>query len=886
MGYIGNAPYQGLVTGDNVLDGSITAQDLAPGAAVPSQTGNSGKYLTTDGTNASWGALSQVRVTSIDYPGDDTATLPAGGATLTLTGTGFAATPMVFVDGTLAPSVSFVSSTQITFVAPAKSAGTYHLYIVNPDGATAIFVNGISYSGVPTWTTAAGSLGTYGETFSIQLQATSDSAVTYALATGSSLPGGVTLSSGGLISGTINSEQTFSFSVDAIDAENQETPRSFSVTIVLADPFFKSNVLLLPGNGTNGAQNNTFLDSSTNAFSITRNGNTTQGTFSPFSQTGWSNYFDGTGDYLSIADNTALDMGSSDFTIECWVYPVANQGGSSAIFGKKATGGTYGGVLIYFPSTGLTPVVLATVNGSSWGINFTSSISMTLNQWYHLALTRSGSTWTIYVNGTSGGSASLAGTIPDNSAAFTIGAGAADGDLMSAACYISNFRVVKGTAVYTSNFTPSTTPLTAITNTSLLTCQSNRFIDNSSNAFAITRNGDVSIQPFSPFNPTAAWSASTNGGSGYFDGSGDYLTAPSDAAWTFGTGDFTVEAWIYQTGSLANYKTVAGNIQNGSDTTWYMLVSSTGTLRFQSWNLVPLSSTATLNLNSWNHVVAVRSGTDGALFLNGTRVATASSFTQNFSTNATLYIGRSNPDNVDWTGYISGLRIVKGSAVYSPSSTTITIPTAPPTAVTNTQLLCNFTNAGIYDATSKNDLETVGNAQISTTQSKFGGSSMYFDGTGDGQFTPNSPNLTLGTGDFTIEFWVYRVGNSVIQGLFDQRTAAANEVRPTIYISSGNNISFYVSAADRITGALTQNAWIHVAVVRYSGSTKMYLNGVAQATTYSDTNNYLAPTSGTRIGYLIDGFSLNGYINDLRITKGIARYTSNFTPPTTAHKLR
>lgn len=259
MGYIGNQPYLGTVTGDIVVDGSITAQDLAPGAAVPSQTGNAGKYLTTDGTNASWGALSQVRVTAIDYPGDDTATLPAGGATLTLTGTGFAATPMVFVDGTLAPSVSFVSSTQITFVAPAKSAGTYHLYVVNPDGATAIFVNGISYSGVPTWTTGAGSLGTYDGTFSIQLQATSDSAVTYALTTGSTLPAGVTLSSGGLISGTIASEQTFSFSVDAIDAQNQETPRSFSVTISLADPYFNRNVLLLSGNGANNQTNNTFL---------------------------------------------------------------------------------------------------------------------------------------------------------------------------------------------------------------------------------------------------------------------------------------------------------------------------------------------------------------------------------------------------------------------------------------------------------------------------------------------------------------------------------------------------------------------------------------------------------------------------------------------------
>jgi hypothetical protein len=67
-----------------------------------------------------------------------------------------------------------------------------------------------------------------------------------------------------------------------------------------ADPNFNQTTLLLHGDGTNGAQNNTFLDSSTNTFTITRNGNTTQGTFSPFSLPNgeWSNYFDGSGDYL------------------------------------------------------------------------------------------------------------------------------------------------------------------------------------------------------------------------------------------------------------------------------------------------------------------------------------------------------------------------------------------------------------------------------------------------------------------------------------------------------------------------------------------------------------------------------------------------------------
>ncbi len=96
-----------------------------------------------------------------------------------------------------------------------------------------------------------------------------------------------------------------------------------SAIAAAVDAYFNRVTLLLPGNGTNGAQNNTFLDSSTNNFSITRNGNTTQGTFSPFSQTGWSNYFDGSSS-LSYAANADFNFGTGTFTVEGWAYITAN----------------------------------------------------------------------------------------------------------------------------------------------------------------------------------------------------------------------------------------------------------------------------------------------------------------------------------------------------------------------------------------------------------------------------------------------------------------------------------------------------------------------------------------------------------------------------------
>ena len=88
----------------------------------------------------------------------------------------------------------------------------------------------------------------------------------------------------------------------------------------ITDAFFNLTTLLLNTSSTNGAQNNTFLDSSTNNFTITRNGNTTQGTFTPFSQTGWSNYFNGSNSYMTLGGAASLALSSGDFEISLFAY--------------------------------------------------------------------------------------------------------------------------------------------------------------------------------------------------------------------------------------------------------------------------------------------------------------------------------------------------------------------------------------------------------------------------------------------------------------------------------------------------------------------------------------------------------------------------------------
>lgn len=180
-------------------------------------------------------ALGGPKIALIDYPGDDTAALPAGGQSITIVGSGFVSGATVYLDGVVVSPVTFNNANSITFTAPAKTANSYVLYVINPDGGTAIAVPGITYSGVPTWTTSAGSLGAPYETnsFSVTLQATSDSNVTFSMSAGNTLPSGLSLAANGLLSGTIPATEantTYTFYVDAIDTQNQETSRTFSVT--------------------------------------------------------------------------------------------------------------------------------------------------------------------------------------------------------------------------------------------------------------------------------------------------------------------------------------------------------------------------------------------------------------------------------------------------------------------------------------------------------------------------------------------------------------------------------------------------------------------------------------------------------------------------------
>jgi len=228
-----------------------------------SNNGTDGEFLQTDGVGGmAWAStIVDPTITSIDYPGTQTATDPAGGESVIINGTLFASGITCTVGGTAA-TTAFNSATQITITTPAKVAGAYTVAVANTDGGTASQANFIQYSGVPIWTTASGNIGSVmeGAAASLQVTATEGSdTIEYAVTVGT-LPSGLSLATAtGAITGTapaVSADTTTTFSITATDDENQTSAvRSFNIIITNDAPSNHFNTVIYTGNGNPVAYN-------------------------------------------------------------------------------------------------------------------------------------------------------------------------------------------------------------------------------------------------------------------------------------------------------------------------------------------------------------------------------------------------------------------------------------------------------------------------------------------------------------------------------------------------------------------------------------------------------------------------------------------------------
>ena len=436
-----------------------------------------------------------------------------------------------------------------------------------------------------------------------------------------------------------------------------------------------SNLMLFGAGKTTVANNTTFIDSSTNAFTVTRNGDTVHSGHNPFSTVSdGSAYFDGTGDTLQVVNSTGLQLtNSTAFTIECWVYPT-NLTGQRFIIVNYNGSSPYQGYGLAYNVNGLSTIDFWDGNGGSW-VN--TGITLTLNVWTHIAVTYegSGTTRRFFKDGIQSGSA---GTVPSGinytAGNLSIGDNFATNYWLG---YISNFRVVKGTAVYTSTFTPPTSALTAITNTQLLLLTDNYSIVNSTpTPLPVTINGNTTIS-------TAQYPTGMTR-SIYFDGTGDYLDIPNGTHFSFGTGDFTIEMFVYLTATPSVFTFIHGSTATTGNFGFQHYLGSTFFYNIGGSNV---SYTLSYTANTWTHLAVVRSGTTLTYYINGTSQGTRTFSNNITTTTGSTRIGAVNTPSDYLQGYISNLRIAKGTAVYTanftPPSAPLSINISVPANVTN-----------------------------------------------------------------------------------------------------------------------------------------------------------------------------------------------------------
>lgn len=406
---------------------------------------------------------------------------------------------------------------------------------------------------------------------------------------------------------------------------------------------------------------------------------------------------------------------------------------------------------------------------------------------------------------------------------------------------------------------------------------STTFTDSSLNGLTVTAVGNTQI---------STTQSKYGGASGYFDGTGDYLSLPSNSIFAIGTTDFTVEFWIYITARKA-YGYVLST-QGGTNGLYISFDAAGNYLRLTNDTTVYAIS-STLNLNQWYQVAVVRSNGSSKIYVDGvggTAVACSTIFVQSGP-----LIGGTASANY-FQGYIDDLRI----SLFARYVSNFTPPTAalPTTASSTpadpyygyTSLLLHMdgTNASTNFVDSGPNALAVtasGSAQISTAQSKFGGASGSFDGSTD-RITAVTTNSTF-TGDFTWECWFYPTSDTnTYKALF---SAGSETTGRYVLLQYGSNIVvdlYAVSQNINVSCGITANSgWHHVALVRSGTTVTLYYDGVSKAT--ATRSGTVGNTNGFFCGNNSAGTNpYNGYIDDLRVTK-YARYTSAFTPPTQAH---
>lgn len=674
---------------------------------------------------------------------------------------------------------------------------------------------------------------------------------------------------------------------DGID----QTFGTVTLTVGYLSELWDETVLSIGTSSTNSLDNSTFIDRSTNAHTVTETGNPTQTSFHPYLDN-WSVEFDGndyinTGNATNSSDPSATLTVGVDKTIEFFIYMsnlptdasgvigASNGGGSQpkwSMFVNTNTSYTYQANRIMFAS-------------NSGGTSQNFEVVWESNRWYHIAWVwdQSTSTSSLYVDGTRIGTGSYE---IDSNIVTPVDIGSDGEQYKYFSGRISNVRILNGTALYSgASITVPTQNLTAITDTTLLTCQSNRFADNSTLNNSFTISGDPKVSALNPFGQHSEYVVGENKGSFRLE-SGDWVQSPSTSQASLSyTQDWTIEFWAYMDNDMTSVAQVLFNSVEGTGN-WYPYIGSVikpgGILQTQAVG-GEHNTTGTVNRNEWFHVALVHdySANELKTYLNGTLVQTLSK-TYTFTTGAirfNTYTINTASNYPTLGGYLSDFKWTIGSTVYTSNFT----PPTSPVGNTNAGLYFPMDNAGIFDKTGNETITLVG-VTTSTTQTKFDDTSYYIA-------SPSTNYIGLdtipdyGRAPFTLEMWVYPTATNTNMVIFDTRPNSSLGFNWNL--NGGTGMSVYAEGSTRlnVSNVITNSSWNHIALVFDGTNATAYANGTAVASAFSIGSS--SPWSGAQktlgaVQYTpraaASGFV--GYIEGFQLLIGITKYTANFTPPT------
>ena len=636
--------------------------------------------------------------------------------------------------------------------------------------------------------------------------------------------------------------------------------------------------------------------------------------------------------FLNFGNNSALDFGSNSWTFETWYMPTGFQG-DAGLFNKGANGSHW--YSLYLDSNRTIKYVLNNGAGQEWSYTGSSS-QMSSYVFHHLALVRRfGTDIKLYIDGTAvnTNTANASVAMNANTANWMMGKYrfGTDGAVLNG--YMADSRFVNGTAIYTADFTPPTDLLADVTNTKILT---HRGSTNNAAASGVGNptvgsEGPIYSATYSPYvsppNNGVGWkiykdksdySAFNNnlsqasqrpssispyrgGGYSYYNGasgSGRVVTDTS-ADFTMGTGDYTVDMWVWRDGTSSveqgifqihpsapstDYQNSIGLGYKHNDTSGlpgYYLYGDTSQVIHKSGSLPLLP----LEDQTWHHIAITRTSNVQKLFIDGVQHVSRSD-TKNYTTDHRIVIGTYyNTGSYLWRGCIAGFRVIKGTSLYSADFVPERV--APDPTVSNTKFIYPSSGMMTKDYFG-NYLEPYSSyARIlpmtpfdseAMVDRNYGGSAHFHGGAyyGSVHTDSTSSEFAFGTNDFTVECWCMHntVFSSANRYLFD---IGSNGVRIQFY----NNTIYGISGSTQLTtqgdGRLV-GQWYHFALVRNSGTLKLYINGKERGSGSDSTNHSSAQR--LNVGHY-GGFGNRGdfYLTDFRLVNGTAVYTGDFIPP-------